>query len=425
MVGVACAMLLPGAAQARSEHKHKDVDANLPKPVVKIALEKLGYHGRPTSALLLARTALLTVDFVDGQHVLLTYEYRRLLKRDADEDNQGRMVRAEVVDLASGMVVRQDDWRLHDASPYLWPMGGGKFLLRVGNVLFQVDGRTLEMKEFLRSDAPLWKVEADEGTGLLTLETVKEKHTAEEHAKLMEESLLSGGPAPAEDYELYGFEISTGKGLVHEPVTRKGTVVGNETMLLDEQRLREKQYAVSAVSLAEGETGARRKLLEVGSDCAPPLTMLGHDVAMVGICRQSQERVFGVRMDGTILWRQKDVRWTWPYMARTEAGNRFAVESVKVSWSAGPYDSLDERDMTAGKVEVYDVETGAEAFSTLLTPLYSTLHEVALSPDGMRLAAVRDGCLEVYDLPPVRKAAEPKADVKPGDAAASTVAKNK
>jgi hypothetical protein len=65
--------------------------------------------------------------------------------------------------------------------------------------------------------------------------------------------------------------------------------------------------------------------------------------------------------------------------------------------------------MGAGQVQVYDVETGAEAFSTVLKPLYATMHAVALSDDGMRLAAVRDGALEVYDLPAVRTGKEVQA----------------
>jgi hypothetical protein len=406
-----------GNVCAQHKHKDKDVDANLPKPAVKIALASLGYAGlHPTANLLKSRTALLTVDFVDAQHVLLTYEYRRLLTRQPNEDNSGRMVRAEVVDLASGKVVKQDDWRLHDTSPYLWPMTGGHFLLRVGPVFYKVDGHTLEMTELLRADAALWKVQADQGTNLLTLETVREKHTAEEHAKLMEEALLSGAPTPSESYEIYGFDLTTLRRVLHQPIGRKGFVVGNESTALDEVRERDKRYSVNAVELKP--QGERTKLLDIESDCAPTLTMVAHDAVVVGFCKGSSESVMGVGMDAKLLWKPHDAQWTWPYIARTEVGNRFAVQSIKVGWSVGVNDSLDERDMAMGKVLVYDVATGAEAFSTVLTPLYTTFHGIALSPDGMRLATLRDGCLEVFELPPTPKPAVTRAaDIKATTAA--------
>ncbi len=404
---------IAAGGDAWAAHKHKDLDANLPKPAVKIQLESLGYRGRPTAALLMVRTALLTVDFVDGQHVLFTYEYRRLLKRDDAEDDQGRMVRAVVVELATGKIVKQDDWRLHDADAYLWALDGGNFLLRVGRVFYEVNGLTLEKREFLKSEAPIRKVQADEGTNLLTLETVTEKHTAEEHAKLVEQSLLSGAPPPAEDYEMFGFDLKTGRGLLREKMGRMGSVEGNETLVLKEEHVREKQYMVSAVELgANAKDGAgERGLASLTSDCVPSLTMLGHDVVMVATCKDMGERLYGLRTtDGELLWKRGEGNWPWPDVVRTAQGNRFAVQSVSLPRFFGIHDSLDEGDMEAGRVQVYDVATGVEAFSTVLKPLYSTTHEVALSGDGMRLAAVRDGALEVYDLPAEPTAVEAKAE---------------
>src|SRR5258707_926582 len=73
-----------------------------------------------------------TVAFIDNDHVLLTYSARKLLKRSPDqrEGDDDHAVRAEVVHLPDGKVVRETEWRMHDRAPYLWVLGSGRFLLR-------------------------------------------------------------------------------------------------------------------------------------------------------------------------------------------------------------------------------------------------------------------------------------------------------
>src|SRR5580700_6426535 len=66
-------LLAPGVAMARD-----------PDPVQRISLEPLGFQ--PLSQeFLLAGSSMLTVDFVDKEHLLITFGVRRLMKRDPAE----------------------------------------------------------------------------------------------------------------------------------------------------------------------------------------------------------------------------------------------------------------------------------------------------------------------------------------------------
>jgi hypothetical protein len=89
----------------------------------------------------------------------------------------------------------------------------------------------------------------------------------------------------------------------------------------------------------------------------------------------------------------------WPFYERAANGSRFAMQKVT---------RLDEDSPTSGEAEVFDVTTGQRMFAVPIEPLYSTRSTVALAPDGLRVALLRDGALEIFELPPVPVAALPQ-----------------
>jgi hypothetical protein len=58
-------------------------------------------------------------------------------------------------------------------------------------------------------------------------------------------------------------------------------------------------------------------------------------------------------------------------------------------------------------VGVFDTETGKLQLVKNATPALSAGHNYALTADGSRFAILRDGALEVYDLPPAPPASAP------------------
>ena len=85
--------------------------------------------------------ANFTVDFLDREHILLTYNPKKMIRRlpECPPTHEDHFIHAAVLDVPTGKVLRNVDWYLHDGRRYLWPLGSGKFLLRRLNSLYQID----------------------------------------------------------------------------------------------------------------------------------------------------------------------------------------------------------------------------------------------------------------------------------------------
>src|SRR5271170_8026514 len=107
-----------------------------PEPPLRIPLETLGFQPQSTQ-FLLAGSSMLTLHYVDDQHLLLTFSARHLLRRliDEPEDDQDRAIDAVLLEIPSGHVLARTTWRTHDHGQYLWALGQGHFLLRVRDSL--------------------------------------------------------------------------------------------------------------------------------------------------------------------------------------------------------------------------------------------------------------------------------------------------
>ncbi len=83
----------------------------------------------------------VSLNFVDRDHVLITFNPKKLLTRLADcpPSHADRLMHAAVLEVPSGKVVKETDWYLHDRRRYLWPLSSGGFLLRKLNCLYLVD----------------------------------------------------------------------------------------------------------------------------------------------------------------------------------------------------------------------------------------------------------------------------------------------
>jgi len=409
--GGAFALLLLGCA-AWSASGRKGPDNVPPVPAQRIALESLGLTGTPTPGLLRTRAAIATLDFIDTDHVLLTFAIRPLLTRHGDDDapvpdcvgraREDRVVRAEIVDLHSGKVDAQQDWRLYDRDWYLLALGNGEFLLRRGARLSVLDARDGHFAARPFADSKQAVVYGQASGGVLVLEFEHEAHTAEQHAKMAHDAKLFDARPPVEQANAFGWKLPLEQPadhpLFHILLPEAERLAANDVGLLgvdggaDKFELFFRPYS----DAAKGRVQIRR----LRSDCRPAARFLRQDIALISICENGGPWDEAVKIEG------KDSKQIWqhaiagglPDFQTSEDGRRFVVQTLGADTGPG------EEKSQPGQVQVFDVDTGARVLATVLEPVYAPDRIAALSHDAMRLAVLRKGALEIYDLPPVASA---------------------
>lgn len=407
---VFAALLMVCAAQAES--KHAAAPAPEAAPAVRIAVGSLGYVA-PSPAYLNFRLGLVSLDFIDDQHLLFTFHKSGLMERVPDDpvDDDDQVIHADVLDIASGKVLRQADWRMHDKEAYLWALRDGRFLVRQRNSLFLTDSG-LELRPYLTFDTDLEAIEISPGRNLMLIEVKKVLAVAEN------EPAADGQPQPPPSL-IFSREIRQTRTemLVVRPGERKvlmqGMVRTPTTLpLLDDGYLeaeedgQPKQWLIKKESLDK----TSREVGEVKSSCMPQLVPLNDTVALAENCPVNGgdgNAVSALSLAGGVLW--QDVwqsKYIWPSFDYAENGSRFAYESLEMNRQVGTMDAFGEADVVAQPVGVFDTETGKLELVEDASPILSGGHNFALSADGRRFAILRKGAIEIYDLPLV-PAAEP------------------
>jgi hypothetical protein len=123
------------------------------QPSAHIDLAPLGYGDLSHMERLVGNQSVISLNFVDSNRVLLTFNLKKLLIRapSCPPSHDDRMIHAFILEVPSGKVVKEAEWYLHDRRRYLWPLGDGRFLLRKLNSLYLVDS---ELHEQLLLDTP-------------------------------------------------------------------------------------------------------------------------------------------------------------------------------------------------------------------------------------------------------------------------------
>lgn len=389
---MAAAALL--ALAARGEKKPAAPPTDL-KPAVSIAVSPLGYKP-PGTFYLTYRLSSAALGFLDDDHLLFTFRMGGLLRRvpgdpAGDEDQE---IRALVLDLKTGKVAQQAEWRMHDRSQYLWPFAEGQFLVRVRDSLFVTDA-TLQLKPFMTFGDGIRAIQISANRKLMVVETSDQVKQAE----------LPPGPRRLGNLQPVKVMIF--------PLGEKTPMVeteGNSATLLP-------LMGDGLLDLLEGRAqgswvmrdvpfhGDPRTVADVKSSCQPSARPLSATVVMmVGCYGDGDDRqVIAVSTDGQgELWRDRwQNRFVWGWFDEAANGSRFVYESVEVTRPISTFDALYPEDIQAQMAGVYDTETGKLVLVKDASPVLTAGQNVALSPDGKRFAILRNGAVEVYDLPAV------------------------
>ena len=398
--GVAAVLLSSLACAAAHKPKGAALVPTEMQPLTRIAVAPLGYEA-PPSFYLTYRMSSATLGFFDNDRLLFTFRVGGLLRRLPDDrpDDDDQQIRAVVLDLATGKVIRQAEWRMHDRGAYLWPYTDGRFLVRVRDSLF-LTGESLDLEPYLTFDTGLREVEVSPDRTMTVLETNEpdKPHT------LVSSLGAPGGTKPVRvlilpSGEKTAIAESEGENPSLLPLIEGGLLNVLEGKFAGYWALQDQPFH-----------GESKLVAEVKSSCRPAAQPVSAQVALlVGCYGEGDDRpVTAVAMDGQRLWQDRWAnRYVWGWFDYAENGSRFAYESVEVTRPISSFDALYPEDVTDQMVGVYDTETGKLVLVRDVSPVLTAGQNVALSPDGTRFAILRGGAVEVYDLPPV-SVAEPQ-----------------
>jgi hypothetical protein len=384
-------------------------------PWVELPLEGLGFPG-VSSVFLGSGSSVLTVNFIDSSHLLVTYGLRKLVPR-LEHDPAGdddRLVAGEVVELPSGRIEARTEWHMHDHGRYLWSLGRGRFLLRIGEQLYTMAplreggkagfARTVFPSGSLR---PSLVTVSPDGE-VVTLETVEAQPEDSGGTKVY---LGDEDTAPAtKSKTVIDFFRIQEDGTGTAVMKAAGEVLSPSPILLpvdgDGYLWPE---AVGGGDWAVTFDPYEGKTVQVGrvrSSCFPRLQMVSRTEFVALTCQGSDEsiRMAAYGLDGQDTWEESVGELGFPNFAFAPAAGRFAISG---SW-AGPATAV-----VAGvqgppaaprqEVRVYQNASGDLLLKVECTPAFKTAENFDLSADGMLAAVVREGAIAVYKLPPLTK----------------------
>jgi hypothetical protein len=438
--GVACGGVLltlvggwaaPGFAVVKEKPAAAALETAKP---MRIPLAAMGYQTLQQD-FLLAGSSMLTVNFVDQDHLLVTFGLRRLMKRVVDDpvDDEDRVIGANLVEVASGKVLAQAEWRVHDRSQYLWPLGHGRFLLRVRDRLTMITPMAGERDAFrehplLTMDGHIVAILTSPDDDLLTVETTKYAMGSGETNRGFS---LDAAPVQISFYRLAaGGPSADGLTVVSAGKIRTQTAVALPMSSAGRLEAVEDGKGRWLFNFDE-HSGKVDELAGFETTCYPRPMLVGHGDFVAFGCHGSANSIdlAGFNMKGEEMWQQNFYdSHVAPTFAFAPAAGRFALGRTLVSMDLDPEAALPAAAVTGQEVRVYQTYDGRQLFKIDCSPVERAGQNFALSQDGLRLAVVREtmvhhvatkdfaaydqteAAVEVYTLPPLSK--EDQAAVK-------------
>lgn len=388
-----CALALvgrAGAAPAKEQAPRVRVlRGGLPEkstipPMASIPVEPLGFTA-PGALYLGERVSLVSLDFLDENHLLFSFRVPGLLHRDQEQDkgSEVRQVRAVVLELSSGVAVTETVWTLHDRARYLWALGDGHFLLRNGAEVFEGDAE-LNLKPLLHFPGAVFSLEMDPGERYMVANSYEP------------ESERDSG-VPAQDWVIRILERATGRVLLVSRIAGAQRLPINSEGYLDLRRGTGLNWELGLHLY----TGGSRVWGTLASNCMPGFDFNTDTMLVASGCAVDGARLLmGVTTEGKLLWQDAEPETSvWPVRRRSANGARLLEQTLVASHAVGVYAPLGQDDIKGQAVRVFDAASGAMVFETAANPVFDAGGNAALSPGGGRLAVLAGGAIQIYELP--------------------------
>ncbi len=386
-----------------------------PRPAARIPLDGIGFQ--PLSPrYLLDGSSMLALHYVDATHLLVSFDARRLIPRIPNDPptDQDHNIDLLLLELPSGRLVARAELLVHDHGQYLWNLGHGEFLLRLRDTFTTfaplanlASGKPFVQSPFLRTTRHVIAVLLSPQADFLTIESTDPIPLVDPDPSFAAAFGPSNNPPPtAVQLNFYRLGlpdpsgrvvprtagIAVARRAIDLPLTSEGLL-----NVLDEGNYR---WAFDFKSHA----GKRLELALFDSTCRPVPFFISPSEFLVFGCHGGTTRqtiaAFNLRGDAT--WQQVlSGSYIAPSFVFAPVAGRFALGRLIINSASVGVDSLDPSMVLAESVDVIQNDSGKTLFHTECTPAARAGQNFALSPDGMNIAVIREGSVEIYALPPL------------------------
>ena len=169
-----------------------------PEAVRAISLRGTGYR-RLHAAEMQGLEYGAAVTFLGKDHLLFTFNPHGLVPRAKEDRAEDRphMVRAVMLNVASGKVERTFEWRIHDDRQYLWPNGANGVVVHNGSSLQWIGADGVVMRSLpLRGGLAYFRISPDQRH--YAVGVIHEVHSPADHLQLLQ----TDADGPEEQVEL-------------------------------------------------------------------------------------------------------------------------------------------------------------------------------------------------------------------------------
>jgi hypothetical protein len=382
-------------------------------PAFAIPLGSLGFSA-PGVFYLLRSHSLVSLDFLDENRLLFTFQVAGLVSRDTGDEAgaKERKIRAVLVALPDGRIEAQAQWMVPDQARYLWMLKDGHFFLRDADGLEQGDA-TLKTMPFLRLPGRLLFLEMDPAQQVLITNSL-ESATAQPLAPAAGSPVAApvadttlprdkpGAPQPAAQYTLVIRTLNRATGKVMQttsvpfagqtadwPINAEGYVESVKSSGLD--------WLLNLNYFA----GGRKLVGRVDSICAPISAYASAAELVVNTCDPGGGgKLLAFSANGDQRWQViTSTNTMWPRLVMAPDGSRLARETLVLKRPAKRYKRLlSASDLQGQMVRVFDAADGKMRLEAPLSPMLDAGGNVAISPSGRRVAILNAGAIQVFEL---------------------------